>query len=212
MNIACRSKIVYYFSGDDMELKELVTVYRSKNNLSLEEVGDAVGVSKSTVSRWESGIIKKISLEKQMLLSDLFDINVPDFLDYYFLKPILGTVKAGYNMIVNQDILGYEEVSKHEYDNGDYFLRVKGDSMTGSRIHDGDLVYIKQTQEVENGSIAVVIINDEEVTIKKVIFKDALIILEATNSSYETKYFTREDLETGFIKIIGKVLKSVVYF
>lgn len=203
---------MYYFSGDNMELKDLITVYRSRNNLSLEEVGDAVGVSKSTVSRWESGIIKKISLEKQMLLSDLFNINVPDYLNYYFFKPILGTVKAGYNMIVNQDILGYEEVSKHEYDNGDYFLRVQGDSMTGSRIHDGDLVYIKQTQEVENGSIAVVIIDDEEVTIKKIIFKDQLIILEASNPNYETKYYTQDDLNSGVIKIIGKVLKSVVYF
>lgn len=195
-----------------MELKELIAVYRSKNNLSLDEVGSAVGVSKSTVSRWESGVIKKISVEKQMLLSDLFDINVPDFLNYYFLKPILGSVKAGYNLIVNQDILGYEEVSKHEYDNGDYFLRVQGDSMTGSRIHDGDLVYIKQTQEIENGSIGVILIADEEVTLKKVIFKDDLIILEASNPSYETRYFNQEDLKSGHLKIIGKVLKSVVYF
>ncbi|WP_228410549.1 helix-turn-helix transcriptional regulator [Erysipelothrix piscisicarius] len=60
-----------------MTLQELITIFRARHNLSLEEVGDAVGVSRSTVSRWETGVIKKISLEKQERLSHLFKINVP---------------------------------------------------------------------------------------------------------------------------------------
>ncbi|MDE8256448.1 helix-turn-helix transcriptional regulator [Erysipelothrix rhusiopathiae] len=67
-----------------MTLQELVSIFRARHELSLEEVGDAVGVSKSMVSRWEAGIIKKISLEKQERLSDLFKINVTDYLVYHF--------------------------------------------------------------------------------------------------------------------------------
>lgn len=67
-----------------MTLQELVSIFRARHELSLEEVGDAVGVSKSMVSRWEAGIIKKISLEKQERLSDLLKINVTDYLVYHF--------------------------------------------------------------------------------------------------------------------------------
>lgn len=104
-----------------MTLQELVSIFRARHELSLEEVGDAVGVSKSTVSRWEGGIIKKISLEKQERLSDLFKINVPDYLVYHFFKPVLGVVRAGYDLLAHQDIIAYEEVSKREYDQGIIF-------------------------------------------------------------------------------------------
>lgn len=70
--------------GKIMTLQELVSIFRARHELSLEEVGDAVGVSKSMVSRWEAGIIEKISLEKQERLSDLFKINVTDYLVYHF--------------------------------------------------------------------------------------------------------------------------------
>ena len=74
-----------------MTLQELVGIFRQRHHLSLQDVGDACGVGKSTVSRWESGIIKRISLEKQEALSELFNINVSDYLDHHFFKPVLGT-------------------------------------------------------------------------------------------------------------------------
>ncbi len=198
--------------GDCMTLQELISIFRERENLSLEEVGEAAGVSKSTVSRWESGIIKKISLEKQQRLSHLFGINVPDYLDHHFFKPVIGVVKAGYDLLADQAIDGYEEVSKREYDRGDYFLRVTGDSMTGSRIYDGDLIYVKKTQAVTSGDIAVVLINGAEVTVKRVILKDDLLILEATNPDYPTRYYNAEEVSTIPIQIIGKVLNVRVDF
>lgn len=195
-----------------MKLSELISIFREKNNMSLEQLGNAVGVSKSTVSRWESGLIRKISTEKIDKLSEVFGIDVEDYLKHYFFKPILGKVEAGYNRIISEEILGYEQVSKHEYDIGDFFLKVSGDSMSGSRIYNGDLIYVKQTDSIESGDIAVVLIENDEVTVKRVIKKEGLLILEASNPEYPNRYYSLDEVETLGIKFIGKVLKVNVSF
>lgn len=108
-------------------------------------------------------------------------------------RPILGEVKAGYNLFVEQNIIGYEAVSIEDVHKGDYFLQVAGYSMTGSRIYDGDLIYVKQCSDVENGQIAIVLI-DNEVTVKKIKKDIQGIQLIATNPSYETRYYHYDEL------------------
>lgn len=110
-----------------MKLSELIAYYRKLNNLSLEAIGDYVGVAKSTVKRWESGESKNIPEAKLEKLSELFEIDVPTFLNGQ-VKPILGYVKAGYDMFASENLLGYEEVTKKEAAQGDYYLKVQGDS------------------------------------------------------------------------------------
>ncbi|MCD7894348.1 MAG: LexA repressor, partial [Erysipelotrichaceae bacterium] len=75
---------------------------------------------------------------------------------------------------------GYIELGQADARKGDYFLRVTGDSMEGSHIFDGDIVFVQQCDEVDSGRIAVVMIGDEA-TIKKVYFKKDLMILESSN-------------------------------
>ena len=70
---------------------------------------------------------------------------------FRYRKPILGTAKAGYGLFAEENILGYEEVSEKDNHHGDYFLKVTGDSMSGAKIHDGDLVYVKQCSDVNSG-------------------------------------------------------------
>lgn len=77
--------------------------------------------------------------------------------------------------------------------------------MEGSHIYEGDLVYVKQCSKVLPGEIGVVLI-DNEVTIKKVYFKNNTLILEASNNKYEDRYFNKEEIEKQNIQIIGKVL------
>ena len=69
--------------------------------------------------------------------------------------------------------------------------------MTGSRIYDGDLVYVKSCSDVENGDIAVVLLNHSEVTIKKILKKEHTVILMATNPVVEPRVFTQEEIEEG---------------
>lgn len=194
-----------------MNLSELITYYRRINGMSLEAIGDVVGVAKSTVKRWESGESKNIPDSKLEKLSELFGIDVYTFLNGQ-VKPILGYVKAGYDLFANENLLGYEEVTKKEASQGDYYLKVQGDSMNGSRINDGDLVYVKTCQDVDNGDIAVILLDQSEVTIKKVIKKEHSLILMATNPVYEPKVFDEEDMHANRIQIIGKVLHSKIQF
>ncbi len=189
-----------------MTLQELIAIFRDKHDYSLNDIAEYVGVNVSTVSRWENGLVKKINAEKQASLSKLFQIDVEDYLKHHFYKPVVGVVKAGYDHFANQDVESYEAVSKLDYDRSDYFLRVKGDSMIGSRIYENDLILVQKTSDVDSGALAVVIINGDEATVKRVIKKDDILILEASNPKYETRIFTQDEIETLPVQIIGKVI------
>ncbi len=189
-----------------MILKELLAQYEIENNLSHKEVAQLLNVSTSTYYRWLNGESTKLKKNTINKLTEIFDCDIEGVLEETNrLKPILGKVKAGYDMWADQDIEGYLEVGKSDAHNGDYFLRVVGDSMEGSHIYEDDLVYIKQCNQVNPGEIGVIMI-DDEVTIKKVYFKNNMLILAASNLKYEDRYFSQEDIESQNIQIIGKVL------
>lgn len=194
-----------------MNLKEILNEYKRQNNVTNAYIAQQIGVSKSTVSRWIAGTIKKVQPEYQEKLAHLLGINPDDFTQiakYKYEKPILGDVKAGYGLWAEQNIQGYEQVNEKEYNQGDYFLRVRGDSMDGAHIHDGDLLYVKKVNDVSSGTIAVVLIENEEVTVKRIIKKNGLLILEAANANIETRYFSEKEVEDLPVQIIGKAIYS----
>ncbi len=189
-----------------MILKELLAQYEIENNLSHKDMAQLLNVSTSTYYRWLSGESTKLKKTTINKLSEIFDCDIEGVLEETNrLKPILGKVKAGYDLWADQDIEGYLEVGKSDAERGDYFLRVVGDSMVGSHIYEDDLVFVQQCNKVTPGDIAVVMI-DEEATIKKVYFKNNSLILSASNLKYEDRYFDQEELERQNIRIIGKVL------
>ena len=188
-----------------MILKELLVQYEIQNNLSHAEVAEEVGVSLSTYYRWISGESTKLKKTTIQKLSKVLDCDIEEVIEETNrIKPILGNVKAGYDLWADQDIEGYIELGQAEAQKGDYFLRVVGDSMEGAHIYDGDLVYVQSCSTVESGRIAVVMIGDEA-TIKKVYYKNDLMILEAANPKYESKFFTMQEVEEMPIRVIGLV-------
>ena len=175
-----------------MQLKELLIQYEIQNDLSHLDVANKVGVSLSTYYRWINGESTKLKRNTIERLSNVLECDIDSIIEETNrIKPILGKVKAGYDLIAQQDIEGYVELGKADAQKGDYFLRVKGDSMEGSHIYDGDLLYVQICSEVPSGSIAVVLIGDEA-TVKKVKYKNDLMILEASNTKYEARYFTAQ--------------------
>lgn len=188
-----------------MQLKELLIQYEIQNDLSHLDVANKVGVSLSTYYRWINGESTKLKRNTIERLSDVLECDIDSVIEETNrIKPILGKVKAGYDLIAQQDIEGYVELGKADAQKGDYFLRVKGDSMEGSHIYDGDLLYVQICSEVPSGSIAVVLVGDEA-TVKKVKYKNDLMILEASNPKYEARYFTAQEVETIPVRIIGIV-------
>ena len=119
-------------------------------------------------------------------------------------KPILFWVlfrRTGYEIFEN--ILCFVETPEEQVKYGDYFyLQVKGDSMTGSRIYEGDLVLVRKQPEVENGEIAVVRTNESEATLKRVKYVDGTYVLYPDNPKYSPVIIKSDNAQ-----IIGKVIK-----
>lgn len=188
-----------------MRLKELLIQYETDNGKGHNEVAKELGVSLSTYYRWlngESTMLKKGTIEK---LSKVLDYDIETvIMQEERIKPIAGFVKAGYDLLADENIEGYVELGQADANRGDYFVRICGDSMIGSHIYDGDLVYVAKSDTVSSGQIAVVLVGDE-VTLKKVYYKNDLMILEATNPEYESRFFTKEEVVDLSVRIMGVV-------
>ncbi len=194
---------------------EILRQRKEQLGLTVEDLMREVGVSRATLFRWMAGTTTRIPASKLEKLAAVLQTSVDHLTgmdETSIMKPILGTVKAGYDLFAEENILGYEEVSEKESQLGDYYLRVQGDSMTGSRIYDNDLLYIKACDYVESGQIAIVIIAHQEVTVKKVIWKQDMMILEATNPNYENRYYTKEEVNDLPVQIIGRVIFNKISF
>lgn len=193
-----------------MNFKEYLKKYKEKMGVSNEYIASQLGVNRSTVTRWLKGDTKVTNPEVIEKLSFILGVDVESLInsEERYEKPVLGEVKAGYDLLIDENFEGYEQVTQDDYYRGDFFLHVVGDSMSGAHIHDGDLLYVKKCNDVPSGTIAVVLINRCEVTVKKVIKKEGLLILEPANPSVDVRYYSQEEVESLPVEIIGKALYS----
>ena len=122
--------------------------------------------------------------------------------------PVLGKVVAGIPIEATEEILGYEDITEHMAKTGEYFaLRVNGDSMFPN-ICDGDTVIVKKQNCVESGDTAIVLINGNEATCKKIKITDNGITLIGYNLSvYEPHFYTNEEIASLPVSVIGKVVE-----
>ena len=115
---------------------------------------------------------------------------------------ILGTIAAGTPIEAIQQEVDRVALPENLKNNGEHYgLKVKGDSMIGAGINDGDTVIVKKTSNVDSGQIAVVLIDDQEATLKRIRKKGNTIALEAANKNYGTKIYA-----AARIKIQGKLV------
>lgn len=193
-----------------MNFKEYLKKYKEKMGVSNEYIASQLGVNRSTVTRWLKDDTKVTNPEVIEKLSFILGVDVESLInsEERYEKPVLGEVKAGYDLLIDENFEGYEQVTQDDYYRGDFFLRVVGDSMSGAHIHDGDLLYVKKCNDVPSGTIAVVLINRCEVTVKKVVKKEGLLILEPANPSVDVRYYSQEEVESLPVEIIGKALYS----
>ena len=115
--------------------------------------------------------------------------------------PLLGTIACGEPILADENIEEYIETPDNI--RATFCLRCKGDSMINARIYDGDIVYIREQPDVENGEIGAVIINDEA-TLKRIYKYKNKIVLQPENTAYEPLVYVNEELDT--IRILGKAV------
>lgn len=212
-----------------MHLGEIVSKYRAENNITMEEFAAKSGLSKGYISMLEKNenprtkkpiiptletinqVADVIGMDLQVLLAKLGrsqKINLTDIENISELPstrkiPLLGTIACGEPITAVENVDDYVDVP--DFVPATFALTCKGDSMVGARIYEGDIVYIREQPEVENGEIAAVLIGDEA-TLKRVYYQKNKIILRPENKDYEPLVYVGEEILD--VKILGKA----VYF
>lgn len=196
---------------------------RKEKGLTMREVAEAVGVSEATVSRWESGNIANMGRSKIAALSKILDLTPAEIMgiedqpndreltpvEYNPTHriPVLGRISAGLPLYAEENI---EEYIYTELNGGnEYFgLRVEGDSMNAARICDGDIIIVRQQEQVEDGEIAVVMVGDEDATVKRFHREGRNVFLSPQSFNPANKVQVYDLKETN-IRIVGKVVQVV---
>lgn len=210
------------------EFKDVLKGLREEKMLSQKELAEELGLGYSTIGMYENGdrmpkyeILDRIAdyfnvdmdylLGKTSIRNKFRDIATnEDYLTFDNIFPIekkkfplLGSVACGEPIFADEDRESY--IMAGTDIQADFCLICKGDSMINARIYDGDIVFVKQQSMVNNGEIAVVII-ENEATLKRVYYYRNLnaLILKAENPRYKDLEYSGEQLNQ--IRILGKAV------
>lgn len=185
--------------------------YMTLNKKDRNDVAKDLDLPYTTVTSWCNAEFYP-RIDKIELLANYFCIQKSDLVEDKSKNinnnkqafPLLGMVKAGYNYFASENIIGYVTVDTTIKDiENCYALKVVGDSMQPI-LYEDDIIIVHKQDNVESGQIAIILINDEEATVKKVMKYDNHIELVAFNSYYPAKKLTDKDN----FKIIGKVIEG----
>ncbi len=202
------------------KLKEL----RKSNGYSMDKLAELYNykfngkLNKSTISRYENNLQEPIftvvknfanlfNVTTDFLTDDINGINLSQYDNIFPIEthkiPLLGEIACGEPIFADEDRESYIEAGTNV--KADFCLKAKGDSMINARIHDGDIVFIRSQNMVENGEIAAVII-DNEATLKRVYYypEKAQLILNPENTTYSPLVYVGKDLND--VRILGKAI------
>ena len=194
---------------------ERLKTLRADRAVSQKELAHALDVAQSAVGNWESGA-RQPNLDRIRQLASFFEVSVGYLLgaedrpardsDRYRV-PVLGYVRAGLPLTAEEQVLGFEDVSREIADAGDHFaLRVQGDSMEPYLL-EGDVVIVRRQEDVDSGDTAVVLIGGEDATVKRLVKHGNGISLVAANPKYTPLFFTAEEVESAPVRVLGKVVE-----
>ena len=195
-------------SDTNLRLREL----RRKAGLSMKQLGDLFSVSEAAISFYETGK-RQLSLDLLTKFANYFNVSVDyllgnsDETSSPVWVPVLGSVQAGVPSEAIQDITDYEDISNITSCGQDYFaLKIKGSSME-PRFLEGDVVIVKKQSDVKDGEIAIVLVNGDEATCKKIKKTPQGVMLIPLNSAFETMLYSDEEILSLPVVIIGKVVE-----
>ena len=190
------------------------------NDISYGELSKKTNIPKSALQRYATGETEKIPItrieviakalnttaqfimgwdENESYNNDIFSNPGINPIPKTYKRPRLGTIACGEPILAEENIEAYDDIPDNI--KCDFTLICKGDSMVNARINDGDIVYIKQQSQVDNGEIAAVLI-DNEATLKRVYIYEDKVVLQPENTKYPPFVYTKEDMNN--IRILGK--------
>lgn len=198
--------------------KRILNILITKE-ISYGELSERTGIPKSALQRYATGQTEKIPIDRLEKIANAIGTSAAylmgweDSPDVKFPTniiplpemrkvPLLGAIACGAPILAEEHIEDYVNVPKHIH--ADFALTCKGDSMINARIFDGDTVYIRQQETVENGEIAAVLTGEGEATLKRIRFCNDRIILEPANPLYDPLVFRGEEMSA--VRILGKAV------
>lgn len=194
-----------------MTIGEKIKKLRLDNNMTLEELGGKVGVSKQSLFKYENGIVTNIPLDRIEKLGKVLGVDPSELVGWSNVKevkldihprkiPILGKIAAGTPILAVENHEDYFDTS--EFINADFALQIQGDSMIGSRIYDGDIVFLKKQSYIDNGQIGAFLI-DGEATLKIFNKQAGTVMLLSSNPNYSPIILNPEKENIILGKLIG---------
>ncbi|WP_418401769.1 LexA family protein [Anaerotignum lactatifermentans] len=208
-----------------MDMSERIKSRRLYLGLTQEELGLKLGLQKSAIAKYENGRVENIKRSVIAKMAEVLEcspaylmgwsdeinpapaLDLSKFDNIYPVKlkkfPLLGEIACGKPIFANEDRESYILAGSDIH--ADFCLRAKGDSMINARILDGDIVFIRKQDMVDNGEIAAVAIGDY-VTLKRVFYhpEQDLLILKAENSKYQDMIYAQDQLDQVYI--LGKAI------
>lgn len=210
-----------------MNYSDRIKELRKGKCLSQEKLADLIGVTKQAVSQYERGV-RKPDIPTIDALCDIFNVSS----DYLLGKddvtvrfvgreeiskleslphiriPVFSHVAAGIPIDAIEDIVDWEDVTEDMASAGELFgLKVKGDSMQ-PRIAEGDTVIVRQQNDADSGDVVIVRINGDFATCKRLMKYSDGIALISFNPTYPPMNFTKEEISSKPVEIIGKVIEN----
>ena len=205
------------------KFSERLRQLRTERGISQQTLANSLGdISKSSINMYERGE-REPGLEMLEAIADFFNVDMDFLLGKSNIQnkaravvfstdniipmpemrkiPLIGCIACGAPILADEHIEDYIDIPKHIH--ADFALTCKGDSMINARIFDGDIVYIRKQDTVENGEIAAVLIEDEA-TLKRVRLFDDHISLEPENPQYRPIVYWVDEMNS--VRILGKAV------
>ncbi|MBP7213300.1 MAG: helix-turn-helix domain-containing protein [Anaerolineaceae bacterium] len=193
---------------------ERLKIARKAKGMTQSELAERISVSRQAYSSYETGV-RDPDTKTLLEIANILEVDL-DFLlgrtdtptsKNSQLIPLLGSVPAGTPIEAIEDIETYIDYFPNFVKHGELFaLRVKGDSMA-PELKNGDIAIIEKQDFINNGDIAVVRVNGEDVTIKRVKPTRNGIRLVPTNPAYDSLEFSKEEVATLPVTIVGKLIE-----
>ena len=207
-------------------MNELVDTFANRLNKAITlrnikpiELSEKTGIDKSKISSYMSGRYKAKQdgvylLAQALNVSEVWLMGYDVPMESIPIKkidkikiPVLGKVKAGYDYLAQENIIGYESIDNVSDPENYYALQVTGDSME-PLFSDGDIAIVHKQNNFDSGNTCIILVNGDEATVKKVVKMDDGIDLIAMNPYYPVRHFTKNEMNEIPVKVIGKVVEA----
>lgn len=219
-----------------LELYRNIKRIREEKGMSQDELARLVGFkSRSSINKIEMGV-NDITQSKLIAIANALHVSpgelmgedkevatptdlssrLPNMvqLNDTFCVPVVGRVAAGKPIVANEEIVGYVNIDdRYSRDGHEYFgLRIVGKSMEPTLMN-GDIVIVRRQPYVENGEIAIVLIDGEEATAKEVKEStDGITLIGHNAAVYTPHFYSAQEVKDLPIQIIGRVIQSIRKF